>query len=69
MAAIENYQATSHIDKDLMNSVISWFLEGKRSLSHLSILDIASFLRGKETIAYFRTNTKIVNLVGAGQEK
>jgi hypothetical protein len=69
MVVTENYQATLHTDRDLLNSVISWFLEGKRSLSHLSILDTISFSRGKETIAYFRTNTKIVNLVGAGQEK
>jgi hypothetical protein len=65
MAVTENYQATLHIDRDLLNSVISWFLEGKRSLSHLFILDTTSFSRGKETIAYFRTNTKIMNLVEA----
>jgi len=69
MAVTENYQATAHTNKDLLNFVILWFFEGKCSLSHLSILDTASFLRGKETIAYFRTNAGIVNLVGAGYGK
>jgi hypothetical protein len=69
MAVTENYQATPHTNRDLLNFVISWFFEGKCSLSHLFVLDTASFLRGKETIAYFRTNAAIVNLVGAGQGK
>ncbi len=32
MAVTENYQSTPHTDKDLCNSVISWFLEGECSL-------------------------------------
>ncbi len=32
MAITENYQSTPHIDRDLCNSVISWFLEGECSL-------------------------------------
>jgi hypothetical protein len=46
MAVIENYQSTPHIDRDLCNSVISWFLEGECSLQLLFIFDTMSFVEG-----------------------
>jgi hypothetical protein len=48
MGVIENYHSTPHMDKDLSNSVISWFLEGKRTLPHVSILNTFSFLKKKK---------------------
>ncbi len=44
MAVMENYHSTSHTDRDLSNSVISWFLEGKCALLHVSVLKVSSFL-------------------------
>jgi hypothetical protein len=46
MAVTENYQSTPHTDKDLCNSVISWFLEGECSLQLLFILNIMSLVEG-----------------------
>jgi hypothetical protein len=70
MAVTENYQSTPHTDKDLSNSVFSWFLGGECSLSILVVLDTVSFVEGKKNnciplYSYFF----IVNLVGVGQEK
>ncbi len=47
-AVIENYQSTPHIDRDLCNSVISWFLEGECSLQLLFILNIISLVEGEK---------------------
>jgi hypothetical protein len=47
VAVTENCQSTSHMDRDLSNSVISWFLECKCSLPHLSVFDTSSFVREK----------------------
>jgi hypothetical protein len=53
MAVTENYHSTPHTDRDLCNSVISWFLEGECSLQLLFILDTMSFVEGgKKMIAY-----------------
>ncbi len=51
MAVMENYQSTPHMDMDLSNSVILWFLEGKCSLPHLSVFDTSSFVKEKKMIA------------------
>lgn len=48
MAVTENYHSTSHTDKDLSNLVISWFLEGKCSLPHVSVSNTSSFLKKKK---------------------
>jgi hypothetical protein len=42
MVITKNYHSTPHTDRDLSNSVISWFLEGKCSFPHASV-----FLRPK----------------------
>ncbi len=44
MAVTENYHSTPHTDKDLSNFVISWFLEGKCALLHVSVMKVSSFL-------------------------
>jgi hypothetical protein len=57
MAVTENYQSTLHTDRDLCNSVISWFLEGECSLQLLFILDTMNLVKGgKKMIAYFPTH-------------
>jgi len=48
MAVTENYHSTPHTDRDLFNSVISWFLEGKCALLHVSVLNVSSFLEEKK---------------------
>jgi hypothetical protein len=67
MAVMENYQSTPHIDKDLSNSVISWFLEGKCSMPHLLVLNTSSFVNF--FFAKLHTHTVIMNLVRVGHEK
>ncbi len=70
MAITENYQSTPYTDRDLANSVISWFLEGECSLSLLFVLHTTNFVEGKKndyTPSY--SHFFIVNLVGVGQEK
>jgi hypothetical protein len=57
MAVTENYQSTPHTNRDLCNSVISWFLEGECSLQLLFILDTMSLVKGeKKMIAYLPTH-------------
>jgi hypothetical protein len=57
MAVTENYQSTPHTDRDLCNSVISWFLEGECSLQLLFILNTMSLVEGeKKMIAYLPTH-------------
>jgi hypothetical protein len=48
MAVTENYHSTPHTDRDLSNSVISWFLEGKCALLHVSVSNVSSFLEKKK---------------------
>jgi hypothetical protein len=48
MAVTENYYSTPHMDRDLSNSVISWFLESKCALLHVSVLNTSSFLKNKK---------------------
>jgi hypothetical protein len=64
MTIIENYHFTLHTDRDLCNSMISWFLEGKCSLPHTSILNTSSFLKKKKFVQ-LHPNATIVNLVRA----
>jgi hypothetical protein len=57
MAVTENYQSTPHTDRDLSNSVISWFLEGECFLSLLFVLDTLNLVEGKKKmIAYLPTH-------------
>jgi len=48
MAITENYHSTPHTDRDLSNSVISWFLDGKCALLHVFVLNVSSFLEKKK---------------------
>jgi hypothetical protein len=67
MAITKNYQSTPHTDMDLFNYIVSWFLEGKYSLPHLSILNTSSYVGKKMTKFY--VNITIINLIKIGQEK
>ncbi len=44
MAATENYRSMPHMDRDLSNSVIAWFLEGKCSFPRSFVFYAPSFL-------------------------
>jgi hypothetical protein len=44
MAVTENYRSTPHTNRDLSNSVIAWFLEGKCSFPRPSVFYAPSFL-------------------------
>jgi hypothetical protein len=67
MAVTENYYSTPHMDRDLSNSVISWFLESKCALLHVSVLNTSSFLKKikNKKIAGFHLHTTIVNMFEA----
>ncbi len=66
MAVTENYHSTPHTDRDLSNSVISWFLEGKCVLLHAFVLNTSSFLiKKKKEFAGLHLDTTIVNMFGA----
>ncbi len=64
----ENYHFTLHTDMDLCNSMISWFLEGKCSLPHMSILNTSSFLKKKEFVE-LHPNATIATWSEPEQEK
>jgi len=44
MAVTENYCSTPHTNRDLSNSVIAWFLEGKCSFPRPTVFYAPSFL-------------------------
>jgi hypothetical protein len=67
MVVTKNYQSTLHIDMDLFNSIISWFLESKYSLPHLSILNTSNYVGKKMAKLY--VNITIMNLIRIGQKK
>jgi hypothetical protein len=61
---MENYHSMPHTNKDLSNLMISWFLEGKCSLSHVFVLNTSNFW-GKKKICRIHLDATIVNLVRA----
>jgi len=63
MVVTENYHSTPHTDRDLSNSMISWFLESKCALPHVSVLNTSNFLKKKE-FAELHFDTTIVNMFG-----
>jgi hypothetical protein len=56
MAITENYQSTPHTDRDLSNSMISWFLEGECSLSLLFVLYTIGFIDYKSHKSLLKFN-------------
>ncbi len=65
MAVTKNYHSMPHTDRDLSNSVISWFLEGKCALSHVFVLNTSSFLKKKKKeFVGLHLDTTIVNMFG-----
>jgi hypothetical protein len=60
MAITKNYQSTPHIDRDLLYSMISWFLESNYSLP----LCPFGTLHVVWEIVKLYTNTTIMNMIG-----
>jgi hypothetical protein len=64
MAVTENYHSMPHINRDLFNSVISWFLEGKCSYSACVYSEHFQLFEKKKEFVGLHLDPTIVNLVG-----